>query len=70
MDEWQFERAAQIEQDERERARANLARNLAPQSHPLFDGRHCIEADCGEEIPAGRLALGKIRCTECQSAME
>lgn len=24
------------------------------------------DCDCGEAIPAGRLALGKIRCVECQ----
>lgn len=26
--------------------------------------------DCGNEIPAGRLALGKIRCVYCQSRRE
>jgi hypothetical protein len=35
-----------------------------------FDGLHCIEPDCGEEIPAGRLALGKVRCIECQRMKE
>ena len=26
--------------------------------------------DCGEEIPQGRLELGKIRCIECQEFLE
>lgn len=48
----------------RERARqAN-----APESDPNFDHKHCI--DCGEEIPEARLALFKIRCVECQRALE
>lgn len=48
------------------RERARLAN--APETHPDFDGQHCI--DCGEEIPAPRLALFKIRCVECQRALE
>lgn len=35
-----------------------------------FDGKHCIEEECGEEIPAGRLALGKVRCLDCQVRKE
>ena len=42
----------------------------APEHHPDFDGRHCVEEHCGVEIPAGRLALGKIRCVDCQSLLE
>lgn len=38
------------------------------ETHPDFDGSSCIE--CGDEIPEGRLALGKIRCVICQSARE
>lgn len=45
------------------------ARNaLAPESHPDFDGEHCI--DCDILIPEARLALGKIRCVDCQSLLE
>lgn len=40
----------------------------APQTHPDFDGEHCI--DCDAKIPKERLAMGKIRCVECQSALE
>lgn len=35
---------------------------------PRFDGVHCI--DCDAEIPAGRRALGKDRCIDCQEAVE
>ena len=33
-----------------------------------FDGENCY--DCGLEIPAGRLALGKFTCVGCQAARE
>lgn len=29
---------------------------------------HCVE--CEDEIPAGRLALGKVRCVHCQEFLE
>ena len=41
---------------------------LAPQTHPDFDGKHCI--DCEVEIPAQRLAWGRVRCTDCESILE
>ncbi|MHB8388016.1 MAG: TraR/DksA C4-type zinc finger protein [Acidobacteriaceae bacterium] len=40
----------------------------APESHPDFDGVRCVE--CDEKIPALRLALGKVRCVDCQIALE
>ena len=40
----------------------------SPQYHPDFDGESCIQ--CGDEIPQDRLAMGKIRCVACQSALE
>lgn len=58
-----------------ERAEQHLEKALAqqqarsgPESHPDFDGEHCIA--CDDEIPAARLALGKIRCVACQSRLE
>lgn len=51
-------------QDSLERIRA-LAK---PESHPDFDGRHCV--DCGEPIPKQRLVLGKVRCVSCQQGIE
>ena len=42
----------------------------APESHPDFDGVHCVEQDCGAEIPEARIVLGKVRCVECQQRLE
>ena len=36
--------------------------------HPDFDGQTCV--DCGEEIPWGRLILGRVRCVLCQGKLE
>ena len=66
MDESFIERAEELERAEREEALRKAARACAPEFHQFFDGKHCIEDDCGEEIPPGRLALGKIRCVTCQ----
>lgn len=41
---------------------------VAPETHPDFDGTHCI--DCGEPIPSLRLAMFKVRCVDCQSELE
>lgn len=58
-----------------ERAELHLAFALAravgksaPESHPDFDGVHCIE--CAEPIPAERLLLHRIYCVECQRVRE
>ena len=42
----------------------------APETHSDFDGQHCVEEDCQVEIPAARLALGRIRCVTCQGLLE
>lgn len=60
---------------ERERSVVeSVARNLAkPETHPNFDGIHCvgdIEEECGAEIPAERLQMGRVRCVECQARVE
>jgi RNA polymerase-binding transcription factor DksA len=39
-----------------------------PEQHPDFDGSSCV--DCGCDIPAGRLALGKVRCVPCKDKRE
>ena len=41
---------------------------MAPQTHPDFDGEHCV--DCDVEIPKLRLDMGKVRCVDCQSELE
>lgn len=33
-----------------------------------WDGETCF--DCGGEIPAGRLKLGRVRCVHCQEVAE
>jgi hypothetical protein len=35
-----------------------------PETHPGFDGWHCV--DCEDEIPAKKLGLGRVRCMDCQ----
>lgn len=45
----------------------------APQSHPEFDGKHCVglwQQACGEKIPAARLKLGRVRCVACQEVID
>jgi len=68
MDEKFLEMAEAREQQLRDIGLKNAAAQMAPQTHPDFDGTHCI--DCEAEIPPGRLALGRIRCVDCQEHME
>lgn len=46
----------------------NQSAKVLPESHPDFDGWHCV--DCGVEIPAKRLGWGRIRCVDCQEHKE
>lgn len=46
----------------------NQQAKVAPESHPDFDGLHCV--DCEEEIPALRLLMSRIRCVGCQEYKE
>lgn len=41
---------------------------MAPQTHPDFDGVHCL--DCEVDMPQVRLAYRRIRCTACQVAAD
>lgn len=68
MDEKFLELAAEYELAQRDEARRRVAKLSAPEHHPDFDGLHCIE--CDDDIPDGRLALGKIRCVYCQQLKE
>jgi RNA polymerase-binding transcription factor DksA len=67
--EWEMEMAQKLEESERESGVQRI-RDKARQreSHPDFDGEHCI--DCEDDIPAERLAMGKIRCVPCQLVLE
>lgn len=51
-----------------EEAERRIRKQIGPETHPDFDGLHCVT--CEETIPAGRLALGKVRCVYCQEDME
>ena len=49
-------------------AEAKARGRSAPEFDAAFDGSHCVE--CEDEIPAPRLALGKVRCVPCQQLRE
>lgn len=68
MDENHFEMAERLEQAQRDSAIKQASKSAAPETHPDFDGTHCV--DCDIEIPEGRLKLGKVRCVDCQSHLE
>lgn len=53
-----------------QRAIERVVERNAPEVHHAFDGLHCVEEDCGVEIPAERLAWGRVRCTDCQDRRE
>lgn len=66
----QSDRATRGESIFNEEALARHRLDNAEEPHPEFDGRHCIEPDCQDEIPEGRLATGAVRCIHCQSRKE
>ena len=51
-----------------EDARRRQLGKSGAESHPEFDGEHCV--DCDESIPVVRLQLGRVRCVGCQSILE
>ena len=53
-----------------EDARRRATGKSGPESDPRFDGTHCVEPDCEVVIPPARLALGKVRCVDCQGLLE
>lgn len=48
-------------------ARALAKPEQVPDAAGVYPQPDC---ECGEAIPAGRLALGKIRCINCQRDLE
>lgn len=63
-----FDEAQELELIAREKDIA-AARALAqPETHPDFDGQHCV--DCDDPIHPKRLQLGKVRCVDCQYVLE
>lgn len=77
VDEKQFEHAEFLAEQERQAGIKRAQHALIPEKDqrylngdkmfPDFDD-HCII--CGEEIPEGRLVLGKVRCIICQQRKE
>lgn len=63
-----FDKAAELQEALNEKGLAEVRKSLAAETHPDFDGRHCI--DCADEIPDERLAMQKIRCVHCQDRKE
>lgn len=61
------DKASALEELERVQAIA-AARKPLKEFHPEFDGEHCVE--CSNDIPHERLKLHKVRCVECQRAIE
>ncbi len=39
-----------------------------PETHPDFDGKTCVE--CGDDMPAERLTMQRVRCVACQTLKE
>lgn len=62
--------AANMTQIHLEKDIANARAGVEPESHPDFDGKHCVEEHCGVAIPKGRLEHGRVRCVNCQAAIE
>lgn len=60
--------AAELQQLLNDAATARVRLLAAPESHPDFDGKHCV--DCGDEIIIERLRHGRMRCVGCQSEKE
>lgn len=62
-------RDQELERQRRDEA-ARVAATKAALAEGTFDGKHCIEEDCGEELPALRLAEHRMLCTSCQARRE
>lgn len=62
-----FDTASEREDQFREDA-IQRVRSLLAETDPDFDGKNCME--CGLVIPVARLRLQKIRCVNCQEAIE
>ena len=60
--------AAELQQLLNDAGIERVRRLAAPETHPDFDGKHCIE--CEEPIVEARLKLFKLRCILCQTRKE
>ena len=62
------DRATLVELQFNEDSIAEARKRAATETHPDFDGKHCVA--CDALIPKSRLDLGKVRCVECQTLRE
>lgn len=66
-----LDRAAELTQQLADAAIEEAQRAIAPQQVQCIDGSWPNpECECGESIPEARLRLGRIRCVDCQDALE
>lgn len=63
-----LDRAAELQGAINDAGVARAAAATAPQTHPDFDGEHCVT--CDADMPAARLALGRMFCVGCQTKIE
>lgn len=64
----ELEMASHLQDQLNTQGRKVVAAALAPQTHPDFNGKDCL--DCEVELPPVRIAMGRIRCTVCQIAQD
>jgi NAD-dependent SIR2 family protein deacetylase len=63
----ELDMAAELQEQANVDALARVRTQLT-QTHPDFNGVDCI--DCGETLPAVRIAYKRVRCTTCQCEVE
>lgn len=64
-----FDRASQLETEERERLIAARLNRPAEQPDEDEHGRYCL--DCGDTLPRLRVtSVNAVRCVECQQGKE
>ncbi len=62
------DRASQIEFSHNLECLDRIRLMTRPESHPAFDGAHCVT--CDDPLPRERLGLGRVRCVTCQTTIE
>lgn len=63
-----LDEAAELQQKLNDSATAKVRNKLAPEIHPDFDGKHCV--DCADDMPKLRLKMRRVRCVICQTVKE
>ena len=68
----QLQEQANEQAIERQRSLENkeMRRVAAALADGSFDGVHCVKEDCGVAIPAARLGMNKMVCTDCAAVVE